>query len=443
MAVCIASADIAQAAVGIRLSGTEILIGSIARHLQYTHRYGRLQGAFFTLYLAMARARVPDEEYMNQDKMDQIERLQQFSLYVWEGKHSGLSRREFLKRGLSLGLSLPAIYAVLTGCGVDQATPAAVRPTSTATPIPPTATNQPTATPTDEPTATPTDEPTAMPTDEPTATPVAQQPVRFAVIGDFGWAGAEEAAVADLVKSWEPDFIVTTGDNNYPRGSAETIDENVGQYYHMFMKHTGSAYGPEADRNRFFPVIGNHDTDIDLGKPYLDYFVLPGNERYYVVEDWPPVKIFAVNSVPWIEDDGIYADSVQAFWLRDQLAASPDTWNVVVFHHPPYGSGWKGPSSWMRWPFQEWGAHVVLNGHNHVYERIELNGFTYLTNGMGGGPRYAWGDTIAEGSLVRFNAEHGAQLVEATEEQISFKFITASGELIDTYELRREADTAG
>src|SRR5215813_1931282 len=41
--------------------------------------------------------------------------------------------------------------------------------------------------------------------------------IRFAVIGDYGSAGPDEAAVARLVRGWTPDFVVTTGDNNYPR----------------------------------------------------------------------------------------------------------------------------------------------------------------------------------------------------------------------------------
>jgi hypothetical protein len=128
---------------------------------------------------------------------------------------------------------------------------------------------------------------------------------------------------------------------------------------------------------------------------------------------------------------------VQALWLRDELASSPDTWNVISFHHPPYGSAWKGPSSWMRWPFQEWGAHVVLNGHNHVYERIMINDFAYITNGCGGGPLYAWGDVVDPNSVVRHNLNWGAQLVDATEEKITFQFITVAGEVVDTYELTR------
>src|SRR5687768_7137395 len=52
-------------------------------------------------------------------------------------------------------------------------------------------------------------------------------PIHFAAIGDFGMAGPAEEAVANLVKSGQPDFIITVGDNNYPRGAAETIDVNI------------------------------------------------------------------------------------------------------------------------------------------------------------------------------------------------------------------------
>ena len=63
----------------------------------------------------------------------------------------------------------------------------------------------------------------------------AQNDIRFAVIGDFGDAGSDEEAVASLVDSWNVDFIITVGDNNYPDGEASTIDENIGQYFHQYI----------------------------------------------------------------------------------------------------------------------------------------------------------------------------------------------------------------
>jgi hypothetical protein len=48
-------------------------------------------------------------------------------------------------------------------------------------------------------------------------------PIKFAVIGDFGSKGEKNAQISQLVKSWNPDFILTTGDNNYPRGERALI----------------------------------------------------------------------------------------------------------------------------------------------------------------------------------------------------------------------------
>src|SRR3954470_12598916 len=115
---------------------------------------------------------------------------------------------------------------------------------------------------------------------------------RFAVIGDYGssYPFTPEADVAALVHSWNPDFIATLGDNNYPTGSAATIDANIGQYYQDYIYPYTGGYGggSPTGANRFFPSLGNHDwgdtSPNPAGdQPYLDYFTLPGNERYYSV----------------------------------------------------------------------------------------------------------------------------------------------------------------
>ncbi len=85
--------------------------------------------------------------------------------------------------------------------------------------------------------------------------------------------------MAVLIKNWDPDLIITTGDNNYPDGAADTIDENIGQYFHEFIAPYKGSYGEGAQENRFFPSLGNHDWHSPDAQPYLDYFTLPGNER--------------------------------------------------------------------------------------------------------------------------------------------------------------------
>ena len=61
--------------------------------------------------------------------------------------------------------------------------------------------------------------------------PLGSQAQSFAAIGDFGTGDTNESKVAQLVKSWNPEFIITVGDNNYPKGEASTIDQNIGAFY--------------------------------------------------------------------------------------------------------------------------------------------------------------------------------------------------------------------
>lgn len=325
---------------------------------------------------------------------------------------------------------------------------------NTRTPAQDTATNEPGPPVRDDPSLAPTDSeppsistPTPFTPPEQTATddtlPITtiiptEPPIRFAVIGDYGSGNKNAEAVANLVKSWNPDFIITTGDNNYPDGEWETIDKNIGQFYIDFIKTDESQYGPGAETNRFFPSLGNHDWNTQdrdsLGPcPYLRYFHnLPGNGRYYDFV-WGPVRFFAVDADSR-EPDGVSKHSTQATWLKDGLAASTSPWKVVFMHQPPYSSGYHGSVTWMQWPFEEWGASVVLSGHDHTYERILRDGFPYLVNGLGGGARYSF-STIVEGSQVRFRDDWGAMLVGATDETMLFHFITVAGKIIDTFRL--------
>lgn len=275
------------------------------------------------------------------------------------------------------------------------------------------------------PNSTPTEEITSI-----TAAPTDDQSLRFAVIGDYGSDDSDELDVAQLVASWNPDLIITTGDNNYPEGSAQTIDQTIGQYYHSYIHPYDGSYGEGADENNFFPSLGNHDWMTENAQPYLDYFSLPGNERYYQFSRGP-VNFYVLDSDAQ-EPDGVNRSSEQAKWLRQQLEISSGTWNVVCFHQPPYSSGIHGSTTWMRWPFLEWGADLVLSGHDHTYERLQVDGLTYIVNGLGGGSIYDFLIPLPE-SRFRYNQEHGAMLIEADSQSLLILFINIRGEVIDSF----------
>jgi 3',5'-cyclic AMP phosphodiesterase CpdA len=258
--------------------------------------------------------------------------------------------------------------------------------------------------------------------------PAARSKVRFVVLGDYGRSGPAEQAVAELVDAVQPDFVITTGDNNYPSGSAATIDENIGQYFSELIYPYRGSYASSATENRFFPTLGNHDWVTAGAQPYLDYFTLPGNERYYDIVRGD-VHFFAIDSDAH-EPDGIRADSVQAQWLRQGLASSRAAFQVVAMHHPPYSSCSHGNSEALQWPYGEWGADVVFAGHDHCYERLEVAGTTYVVSGLGGASIYSFGLPI-EGSLTRFNDQYGVTVFDADARELSMAFFTIDGLVID------------
>jgi hypothetical protein len=208
------------------------------------------------------------------------------------------------------------------------------------------------------------------------------------------------------------------------------LDANIGQYYSDYIYPYSGAYSSTATANRFFPTLGNHDWVTPNAQPYLDYFVLPGNERYYDFV-WAPIHLFAIDSDP-NEPDGRTGASTQATWLRNQLAASTSCWNLVYFHHAPYSSGSHGSDTTMQWSFRQWDANAVLAGHDHDYERVLVDGFPYFVVGLGGVSIREFGTPIA-GSQVRYADNYGAMRVTASPTALTYEFIAIDGTVVDTY----------
>jgi len=259
---------------------------------------------------------------------------------------------------------------------------------------------------------------------------------RVAVIGDYGSAGQPAADVAALVDRWGVDSIVTVGDNNYPDGAAETIDANIGQYYHTYIVPYKGSYGAGSIENRFFPALGNHDWYTPGAQPYFAYFTLPGNERYYAARRGP-IEFFILDTDK-NEPDGYDVNSVQAQWLQQQLAASDAPWQIVVMHYPPYSSSARhGSDRTVQWPFAGWGADAVIAGHDHLYERVQANGLPYFVNGAGGKDLYPFKPWPVKGSAVRYNQDYGAQLINATAQCLNISFYSRAGIVIDSITVRR------
>jgi tartrate-resistant acid phosphatase type 5 len=260
--------------------------------------------------------------------------------------------------------------------------------------------------------------------------------IRFAAIGDFGSNNEGERKVAELLKTKKPEFIITLGDNNYPNGCWTTIDKNIGKYYHEFIGNYVGSYGDGATINRFYPSLGNHDWNAKSkclyhgNLPYLEYFKLPGRQRYYDFVKGP-VHFFALDSDNH-EPDGNTMGSEQYQWFASKIKQSKAPFKVVYFHHPPYSSGEHGPNHNMQWPFAGLGVDLVIAGHEHNYERIEQNGIVFVINGIAGPPHLRGkGRRTEANSKIFYSEKNGFVLVLANERQLKLMLINSDNQLID------------
>lgn len=270
----------------------------------------------------------------------------------------------------------------------------------------------------------------------------------IALVGDYG-AGEKAVDVASLIKSWTPNAIVTLGDNRYTDVVDLSNDEEIGSLYRAFMFPYNGIQplwsGETAvTKNAFWPCLGNHD--IDFLAEYIDYFkdLTPGNDRYYDVVIGP-VHFFVIND--GLDTNGVNQEpfgsdalSMQAAWFRDRVATSLSRWKVAVVHHPPYSSYRYPGTTSLRWIK---GVDLVISGHNHHYERLDISGQKYVIAGTGGRDLYSFDDTVLAGSVIRYDEKNGALRMTATCSGLLLEFINVDGEVIDAVALGDALDSDG
>jgi hypothetical protein len=159
-------------------------------------------------------------------------------------------------------------------------------------------------------------------------------------------------------------------------------------------------FGPAADalfRVPFIDCVGGHDADTSSVAPYFTFnlyrelMAFPGNELYFSF-DYGPIHLTVLNSeVAWQYGP----ETEQTQWLMQDLAATDQPYRIVMFHMPPYASGTGNPSNTLireHWCpiFQEHHVQLVINGHQHYYQRCEPgDGIVYAITGGGGAGLYA------------------------------------------------------
>jgi hypothetical protein len=251
--------------------------------------------------------------------------------------------------------------------------------------------------------------------------------VKILGAGDIGMCDSPGTAeTAKLVAGLEGQVLLA-GDLAYMHGSAIDFRNCFDPYWGRF-------------RPRWRPVPGNHEYETPNASGYFGYFGEAadpdglGGYYSFTTGDW---LVLMLNS-------NIPAGRGSAQWefARRQLDLQQTPCTLAVWHHPLFSSGPNGPNGQMQdmWSlFEAAPVEVVLNGHDHVYERFArqmadgraeaARGIRQFTVGTGGASLYGFTRSAAN-SEVRL-AEFGVIQLTLEPAQFRWEFRTTNGNIAD------------
>jgi predicted MPP superfamily phosphohydrolase len=273
--------------------------------------------------------------------------------------------------------------------------------------------------------------PAAAPTAPPPPEQVIQLPnkpdsLKFAVIGDNGTGDPPEYQLAKQMADWHAKFdfpfVVMVGDNIY---GAERPQDFVNKFEAPYKALLDAGV-------KFYASLGNHDS---REQRYYKLYNMDGKLYYTFKAPKQDVRFFALEST--------YMDQDQLKWVEDELKKSNEKWKICFFHHPLYSSG-KTHGSEMKLRavleplFIQYNVSLVLNGHDHIYERVKLqNGIQYFVEGSGG--------QLRDGDLTRgspltakgFDVDQTFMLFEINGDTANFITISRTGRIVDSGVIER------
>ena len=245
------------------------------------------------------------------------------------------------------------------------------------------------------------------------------QPFKFVAYGDNRTQPAVHASVLARMSLFNPDFIVQTGD--------QVADGTVEEQWDEFWQIAGKALSQTA----YYPSLGNHERE---GAPYFRYFAVPaeysfdyGNTHFVALDSNRPETEYAAQ---------------QAWLKKDLLAHQGATWRVVFFHHtvhtcvdkPDRRTQSLERAKRLEPILAEGHVQLVINGHDHDYQRHVASGITYLVTGGGGAPLY---DVTPDTPFVKKakKAHHHCELA-VNGDTISVRAVEPDGAVIEAFTLQ-------
>lgn len=244
-------------------------------------------------------------------------------------------------------------------------------------------------------------------------------PAEIVVLGDFGSGSGGQYDVAETMQQVIADrdiqLLLTTGDNFY--------SDDVDEIWHR-------PYGWLASQGiEVAAAWGNHDVETETRLALVQETLDPPGRWYSIPLGDGKIIVLDSNQVDSDE---------QIEWLRSELE-STGTPVIISFHHPAFSCGVYADYEDVRQTWlpviQPFEVALVLNGHEHHYERFEVAAKTYVVTGGGGmkiRDRHECSEGVPEPIVGNYRDQHFV-LLTVNEGVIHGEAYDVDGEIIDRF----------
>lgn len=261
---------------------------------------------------------------------------------------------------------------------------------------------------------------------------------RMVAYGDNRTHPETHKKIVDQVLKLNPSMIIHSGDL-----------VSRGDVYEQWKEQYFDPMRGLSENIAVFPSLGNHERNH---QNYYDYMSLPdeNGESFYSF-DYGNAHFIALNSNSDEEPYG--PDSKQTQWLIKDLEANKDAeWKIVFFHHPLFRCHPTRGIEEQRWVWQEvfekHGIDLVVNGHDHYYQRTYAvgnyqgepsRGVYHVISGGGGAPNYP---IVPKVHAANRRSVHHFTVMDFMGDRIVGRAIDAEGNIFDAFVFDKEAENA-
>ena len=271
-------------------------------------------------------------------------------------------------------------------------------------------------------------------------TPEEINPLRFGVIGDASFGDSITTSLVEQMAAADLDFVLHTGDVvDETEQNADPFESYAHKYYETF--------APLLQHIPVYTVPGNHDYDPDIrwqGEPFYFNAFPPFEDPRIPPSETSQYYAFVMGKVQFIMLDsqvffGIAGRDDEQSWLSERLGDDRFQASIAVFHVSAFSSssvhrneGLPVRDSWAPL-FQEANLPLVLSGHTHQYERLQVNNVTYIVSGGGSSITYAGGELLPQSQV--FARKSHFVLVVVYPDRLELTSFSVSGETIDQVDI--------